>query len=199
MTPDSIEQVALVTGRIIHSGTGEAITGSISITAKEGEVAYTSLTDGTFAVSGRPDVLFPQLSQHAYQLNLEIHADSAQFIQGKVNKSLTVTIPKGLSFDLPINVGVVLLAADPATIRGRVVKAKDPATSLGGALLEVLQSSIVTNSTMTSADGRYRFDAITVLAPAEIRCSLAGYKTQKRTLLIDFGKSVNEEYFRLAP
>jgi hypothetical protein len=199
ITPDVIEQVALVTGRILHEGTGKAVFGHIHITAQEGLVTDKLLTDGTFVVSSRPELLFPNLGSQNYQLNLTIRADSPQYRASSFQRQLSVAIPMGSTFDIPIDVGTILLPADPVNIRGRVVEAANPDTPILNATVQVLQGAAVTNWTTTNNDGRYRFENITVLAAAEIQCSKANFKTQKRTLLIDFGKLINEEYFRLGP
>jgi hypothetical protein len=198
MTPDIIEQVALVTGHIIHAGTGESIFGRVRITVREGRVVDKMLIDGTFVVSGRPEVLFPRLASQAYQLTLDIRADSPQYRQGFIEQSRTVAIPAGTSFDPPIPLGTISLPADLVNIRGSVVEAQDPTTPIAAATVEV-QSSAGTRTITTGATGRYRLNDIIVTAPAQIRCSASGFTTQTRPLLVDFGRIINEEYFRLAP
>jgi hypothetical protein len=196
MTPDVIKQAAFITGRILHQGTGDPVIGRIHITAREGFVVDKILT---------------------------IRADSAQFRQGFVEYSFLATIPVGSNFDpkpptLPgslIDVGTIRLPVDPAVdptanpvvfqknmqvnIRGRVVRAKDPDIPINGAKVSILESSVVTHSTTTNSQGRYRFDNIIVKAPAQIKCSAPGFLSQNpRILQVDFSKSINEEYFRLA-
>jgi hypothetical protein len=198
MNPDISEQVALITGRIIHESTGEAIIGHIWITAQEGPVVGTLVADG-FAVSGRPELLFPQLSSHNYQLTLIIRAESAQFRAGVVEQQLLVPIPLGTTFDPPIDVDVIALPADPVNIRGRVVEAVNPETPISGAMVEVLHGGPAIPPSTTDPEGRYHFDNIIVLEPAELRCSATDFKTQQRLLLPDFRKLLHEEYFRLPP
>ena len=140
-------------------------------------------------------------------LHLDIHADSAQFHPGFIDHPVLVTIPGGPSFDPDppttpralVVVPTVLLPADPTNVRGRVVEAHNPETPISGATLELLQGGPPISAVTTDADGRYRFNDVTVLAPSQIRCSKAGFKTEARPLLVDFGKLINEEYFRLAP
>jgi hypothetical protein len=224
MIPDILKQAAFIKGRILHQGTGEPVVGRVHITAREGFVVDKMLADGTFAVSGDLEQLFPKLSSQSYPLTLTIRADSAQFRQNFVEYSFLVTIPVGSNFDpkppaLPsplINVGTIRLPVDPAVdptanpvvfqenmqvnIRGRVVPAKDPDIPINGAVVSILQSSVVTHSTTTNAQGSYRFDNIIVKAPAQIKCSASGFVSQNpRILQVDFSKSINEEYFRLAP
>jgi hypothetical protein len=208
MSQDIIKQVAFIAGRIIHQGTGNPIDGQIQITAREGPVAGKVLEDSTFAVSGDLKLLFPNLATQDYQLTLTIHADSAQFRAGFIECQLQVTIPMGSNFDpessliVPdplIYVGTIRLHADPMNIRGRVVEARNPETPIADATIEVLHSGPAIPPEKTKPDGRYRFDDVRVLAPAQIRCSATGFRTQERILLIDFGKVINEEYFRLAP
>lgn len=209
--PDVIKQVVFVTGRVLHQGTGEPIVGEIKITAQEGPVSSKVLSDGTFALSGDLEILFPNLATQSYQLHLNVHADSEQFRAGSIDQpelvTIPSTIPSGPSFDPDppttpralVVVPTILLPADPVNIRGRVVNAQSPDTSIFGARIEVLQNGVVTDSTTTAADGRYRFDEIGVQAPAQIQCSATGFRIQPRILLIDFGKLLNEEYFRLEP
>ena len=212
MIPDILKQAAFIKGRILHQGTGEPVVGRVHITAREGFVVDKILADGTFAVSGDLEQLFPKLSSQSYPLTLTIRADSAQFRQNFVEYSFLVTIPVGSNFDpkppaLPnplIDVGTIRLPVDlenmQVNIRGRVVPAKDPDIPINGAMVSILQSSVVTHSTTTNPQGRYRFDNIIVKAPAQIKCSASGFVSQNpRILQVDFSKSINEEYFRLAP
>ena len=212
MIPDILKQAAFIKGRILHQGTGEPVVGRVHITAREGFVVDKMLADGTFAVSGDLEQLFPKLSSQSYPLTLTIRADSAQFRQNFVEYSFLVTIPVGSNFDpkppaLPnplIDVGTIRLPVDlenmQVNIRGRVVPAKDPDIPINGAMVSILQSSVVTHSTTTNPQGRYRFDNIIVKAPAQIKCSASGFVSQNpRILQVDFSKSINEEYFRLAP
>lgn len=207
-TQDVITQVAFATGRILHQGTGEPVIGEIQITAKEGPVVDKVLADGTFAISGDLKLLFPHLDTQNYQLNLTIRANTAQYRAGFINHTLLVAIPGGSNFDPDppltlgalVDIGTILLPADSINIRGRVVEAKNPDTPISGATVEVLHAGPPIPAATTKADGGYRFDDITVTAPARIRCSEPmNFKPETRTLLIDFGKLVNEESFRLPP
>jgi Carboxypeptidase regulatory-like domain len=221
MTQDVIKQAAFITGRILHQGTGEPVVGRVRIAVREGSVVDKVLADGTFAVSGDLEKLFPQ----SYPRTLTIRADSAQFRQGFVEYSLPIPIiSMGSNFDpeppilpdLPINLGTIRLPVDPAidptadpvvfqenmqvNIRGRVVRATDPDIPINGATVSILQSSVMTHSTTTNFQGRYRFDNIIVRAPAQIECSAPGFQSQTpRILQIDFGKLIHEGYFRLTP
>ena len=224
MTPDISKQALFIIGRILHQGTGEAITGQVRITALEAPVFDKVRTDGTFAISGQIDRLFPKDILPPYPVTLKIRADSAQFRQGFIEYTFPVKILGGPDFDpdpptaptAPINVGTIRLPVDPSVdptadpnvyrenmqvnIRGRVVTAKDSDTPISGATLNILQSGVSTNSTTTNVDGRYRFDNIIVKAPAKIQCSAPRFQNQSpRILQIDFGKLINEEYFRLTP
>lgn len=204
MALEVLEQVALVTGKILHQGTGEPVFGEVRITTEVGMVADKLLKDGTFVISGRPDLLFPQLSSQSYQLNFKIGAESPQFRQGFVETDLTVTIPSGWTFEQPVALAeIVFLNADPVNIGGYVFDAINPNNGIANATITVLQEGRVPDSTLTSADrgelGRYRFNEITVLAPAQIRCVATDFQTQTRNLLIDFGKLLNQENFYLVP
>ncbi len=211
MFVEVIKQVALITGKVLHQGTREPVLGRVNINLREGEVVNKLLKDGTFVVSGRPELLFPNLSSQSYQVNLEIRAESPQFQQGFAEVNLAVTIPSGWSFDRPVSKQepaststiVILLPADLVNIGGYVLNAANPENRIANATVEVLQGGTVTNSTTTSANvsdrGRYRFNNISVLAPAQIRCAADNFQTEIRNLFIDFSKSLNEEYFRLIP
>jgi Carboxypeptidase regulatory-like domain len=205
MIPDVVEQVVLVRGRILHQGTQQPIIGVVEIKpqseAQQGWVTSKLFPDGTFVVSGRPEVLFPNLANRGYILNLIIQVKSPQFSQDKVDLPLSVPINPGFTFDNPIDANdgkSVDLPAEPVTIRGRVVKAKDPDIPIANATIEVISGTPPgTISTATDINGRYSLTEAKVLAPAEIRCSAAGFKPQQRILLLDFSKVINEESFRL--
>ncbi len=204
MTWEVLEQVALVTGKILHQGTGKPVFGNVRITTEVGAVVDKLLKDGTFVISGRPDLLFPRLSSQSYQLNLKIRAESPQFRQGFVETDLTVTIPSGWTFEQPVSSAeTVFLNADPVNIGGYVFDAINANNGIANATITVLQEGRVPDSTLRSADrgelGRYRFNEITVLAPAQIRCVATDFQTQTRNLLIDFGKLLNQENFYLVP
>lgn len=204
MILEFLEQVALVTGKILHQGTGKPVFGKVRITTQFGEVVDKLLKDGRFVISGRPELLFPMLSSQSYQIHLQIRADSPQFRQGFIETNLTVTIPSGWTFDRPVfQADTILLSADPVNIGGYVFDAVNPNTKIPNATIEILQDEIVTHSKLTSADlneaGRYRFNNILVLAPVQIRCLATNFQSQTRNLLIDFSKSLNQENFYLVP
>lgn len=132
MTADIITQVAFITGRLLHAGTSQPVVGRIRITAEEGPIIDKVLEDGTFAISGWLELLFPNLDTQDYQLHLHVRVDSPQFRQGFIELPLPpVTIPMGSNFDpdppiLPdphIDLGTILLPADPVNIQGQVVDA----------------------------------------------------------------------------
>ncbi|MEB3216060.1 MAG: hypothetical protein VKN72_07395 [Nostocales cyanobacterium 94392] len=204
MTWEILEQVAIVTGKILHQGTGKPVFGQVGITTEFGMVVDKLLKDGAFVISGRPDLLFPQLDSQSYQLNLRIRADSLQFRQGFIEKDLTVTIPSGWTFEQPVSQAeTVFLDADAVNIGGYVFDAVNPSDRIANATIEILQEGMVIYSTLTSSDpseqGKYRFNNIIVLAAAQIRCVATDFQTQTRNLLIDFGKSLNQENFYLVP
>jgi hypothetical protein len=205
MTKDVIEQVALVSGKVLHRGTGLPIDGTIAIEAQEGPVAGRVLEDGTFVVSGRPELLFPLLALGPATFHVTMHAQSGEFTQGTVDQPLPVNVALGYAFDTPLDQGNILLPVAPVditqnlsrTIRGLVTDAADPRPPIFGTTIDILQSGVVTNTTTTDAQGRFGFDDIVVAAPAEIRASEAVHKQQRRRLLIDFHFSMHEELFRL--
>jgi hypothetical protein len=207
MSADVITQVAFATGRIIHQGTGEALAGEIRITAQEGPVVTKVLDDGTFVLSGYLTFLFPNLVGQPYNLNLTIVAGSPQYQQGVIEQQVLVTIPMGSDFDPDpptpadalVDMGTIVLPADPITIRGRVVEAENTDQPIPNATVEVLHAGPAIPPVVTNGDGRYSFDNIAVTAPAQIRCSEASFATVTRVLLLDFGYLVNEENFRLPP
>jgi hypothetical protein len=194
---DVVEQVAMVVGRILHRGTGEPVVGRLQFAAVEGPVLGKVLTVGRFAISGRPELLLPGLPGQS--LRLTVRADSPQYRQGFVEQAVTVPVPIGTTFDPPIDVGTLLLPADPVNVRGRVVEARNPDTAVAGATVEVLQGGVVTDTTVSGGDGRFRFDDVAVVAPAELRCASVGFATLTLPLRIDFGLLVNDVRVRLAP
>lgn len=228
ITPDVITQVALVTGKILHEGTGKPVIGVVHITAQEFPSNINPilidkvLNDGTFVLSGRPELLFPELAIKDYQLHLTIRATSPQFRQEFAERSLTVTIPQNWNFVEPISKGLptststilVLLPADPVFIRGYVFDADNPGVGIANATITVKQGA-TTFTTVTSADvehrGKYSFQdpvdptqlrafTITSTNPATIQCSAGGFvSSPERPLAIYFGRSLHEEYFYLVP
>lgn len=220
IAPDVIEQVALVTGKILHEGTGKPVIGTVQITVQEPPVIDKILSDGTFVLSGRPELLFPGLALKAYQLRLNIRATSLQFRQGFAEKTLTVTIPKGWSFEQPISkvlptsssTILVLFPTEPVFIRGYVFDIDNPGMGIPNATVKI-QQGVNTFTALTSTDierkGKYSFQAsgdptkpqaftITATNPATISCSATGFKpSPSRPLAIDFERSLHEEYFYL--
>jgi len=220
VAPDVIEQVALVTGRILHEGTGKPVIGTIQITTKEFPIIEKVLNDGTFVLSGRPELLFSELALKDYPVHLTIRATSSQFGQGVVERSLTVTIPKGWSFEQPISKELptstsailVLLPAEPVFIRGYVFDVDDPGVGIANVTVKI-QQGVKTFTALTIADfknnGKYSFQdtgdptklqafTITTTNPATISCSATNFKSiPNRPLVIDFERSLHEEFFHL--
>jgi hypothetical protein len=207
MTPDVITQAAFARGRILHGGTGEPIAGDIDIAALEGPVVGRVLADGTFVLSGYLPFLFPLLATQAYTLNLRIRVTSPQLRAGAVTLPLILNVPAGPSFDPDppaapralIQIPTILLTADPLSIRGRVVEAEDPTAPIQNATVEVLHAGPAVAPVVTGADGRYRFDGVTLVAPVQVRASHANFLTVTRAMRPEYGLLVNEENFRLPP
>ena len=222
IAPDVIEQVALVTGKILHEGTGKPIIGTVQIKVKESFVIDKILSDGTFLLSGRPELLFPELALKDYQLHLKIKAISPQFRQEFVEKSLIVTIPKGWNFEKPISKELpasistiqVLFSAEQVFIRGYVFDVDNPGIGIPNATVKIQQGA-KTFTTLTSSDvdrqGQYSFQdlgdptkpqafTITLTSPATISCTATNFKSiLNRPLVVDFERSLHEEYFHLSP
>lgn len=205
MILDVIEQVALVSGRVLHRGTGDPIHGRVTFEAREGAVVTKVLDNGDFAVSADPQVLLPLLANQALQLHLEIVADSVYFRTGRVRHPLVVNIAQGFPFNAPIPQGTIVLPVDPVaiqdniaiTLSGRVAQADDPATAIANATVAVLRNGVPVASATTNGQGRYRFSDQVIEAPAQLRCSAALFITQTRQLLVDFSKAAQDESFRL--
>lgn len=193
MGRDVIEQVAMVMGRIVHAGTGEAPVGRVAVSVAEGPVWSRILDDGTFVVSGHLPLLFAVVPGPPYTVHLRIRADSPQYRQGFVAQDRTVTVPAGWDFLRPWDAGTITLPADPVTIRGRVVEGSDPSVAVANARVELLPSGAFR---MTPLEGTYRFDNVTVAPTDQIRCRL-GTRTVTRPLRVDFTRAFHEEYFRL--
>lgn len=216
------KQAAFITGRILHRGTGLPIEGQIQIKARDVPVVTKVLDDGTFVISGATDQIFPQLNAQAYSIKLSIQAASGQFRRGLVEYSQLVDIPAGISFDPDvvapfrplIDLGNIYLPVDPAIdpsadlavyrdnllveIRGRVLQAKKPEEDFPTPpKIQVIVNGAAPIEVVANADGRYRFSSILMRLPAQISCSAPGFQPIKRPLLVDFGKVVNQEDFRL--
>lgn len=201
MTADVVEQVALVSGRFVHRGTGRPLRGSVSIEAREGRVITKLLDDGTFALSADPHSFAPQIAAGAVTLSLTIRTTSPEFTTGLATEAATVTavapFPTALGlWKLPL--GASTTAANLSrTIRGSVIAAKDPKLPVAGANVEILHAGGAIAPATTGADGRFSFDDVVVEGPAEIRVSKSTFVTQIRQLSIDFTHGMHEEHFRL--
>lgn len=202
MTTERIPpQVAYVKGRILHAGTGRPVVGDVRITAAERRVVGKVFDDGRFVVSAY---------ERYDELHLDIHATSKQFSAGAAKLSVLVTLDPGDDFDPeppaspdPLkDLGDILLPQPPdkTYVRGRVVRADDPEVPIVNAQVKVELGSppaILLGSDTTDAEGRYRLDDMEIIAPATVTCSAVGFKTEARALLVDFGRAVNVENFRL--
>jgi Carboxypeptidase regulatory-like domain len=193
-------QAAFATGLIVHEGTGRPLDGEIQITADEGEVSARVLESGRFVVSS--------YARFDGQVHLKIRAASPQYRAGSAGLDVAVAIPPGADFDPDppatptplVDLGTLLLPADPVNLRGRAVNAADTEQPLDGAAIEITHAGPdAIAPVLTDGDGYYRFDEIVVRAPATIQCSKPNFQTETRLLLLDYGRLVNEEYFRLPP
>ena len=202
MSNDVIEQVAMVSGRIVHRGTGRPIEGSVRVEAAEGPVIFKLLEDGTFALSADPHSFQKQIDvDGSVSLSLTIRARSAEFTTGSVTEAVAVTAPvaafpaKQDVWKLPMTGAAANLAR---TIRGSVIEAKDPGKPVENATIEIVHAGTTAIATAnTGADGRFSFDNVIVEAPAEIRATKLHFKTQTRQLWIDFTLGMHEEHFRM--
>lgn len=218
MIPDVITQVAFATGRILHKGTGRPLDGEINITAREGPLASKILPDGTFALSGAPEILFPELSAQGYVLHLNIRAKSAQYRDGFIDLPFSLSVAQNSAFDPPppaaptalVDAGTIFLPADPVNVRGVVVEAANPSNPIPSAQVKITHGDAPLTAS-TDSQGRYRLDGVQVTAPSQlvngvtvtslpqVECSKANFKTETRNLMLDYGKLVQEENFRLPP
>lgn len=197
MTADVVEQVAMVTGKLLHLGTGRRFEGSVRFELNGSPIDGRVLDDGTFAVIGRPET---RVHPAAANLKLKMRVASSELTMGRLEHELTVAVGAW-----PVDVGTLALpVADVTkqvgrTVRGLVTKLKYPQTPISGATVEIVDAAAtVIDSHMTGADGRFGFDDIVVPADSTIRCKAAGFDDQTRPLSIDFHLSMHEERFRLA-
>jgi hypothetical protein len=201
MSNDVIEQVAMVSGRIVHRGTGRPIDGSVRIEAAEGPVIFKLLEDGTFALSADPHSFQKQIDTGSLSLSLTIRARSAEFTTGAVTDTVAVTVAMA---DFPKDQGVWKLPRTAAgaaanlarTIRGGVIDVKNPEIRVENATIEILHGG-GTITTNIDGEGRFSFDNVVVEAPADIRATATSFKTQTRQLWIDFTLGMHEEHFRM--
>lgn len=202
MSVDVIEQVALVTGKLLHRGSGRPIHGAVRFTAVEGPVYGKVLDDGTFAVTGHSPLLMRGPGP-LYTLNLKIRVISTELTERDVTEELKVAnlLPATMQDigTLAFPMSAPNIDANIArTIRGSVVDAVDPNPPVAGATIEIKDSAPSTFSTLTDAQGRFSFDDLVVTGPATIECTAPPFKPQKRDLLIDFHFAMHEVRFRLA-
>lgn len=189
----------MVIGRAVHQGTGLAVHGTIVFSSPSGPIIASVRPDGSFAISGRPDLLFPNLATQNYAFEIELTASSAQFREGSSTISTTVNLTTGEDFSPPLDAGTLEFPADPVYIRGTVTNGAEPFGAILGATVELYQNGALQDSAVTDAEGAYAFNAVVVPAPAELRCAAATYTSQTRTLLLDYGLAVNQEFFRMTP
>lgn len=197
---DAIEQVALVTGRLLHRGSGRPIDGSVRFDAVEGRVYGRVLEDGTFVVTGHPPLLMR--GPAPWKLRLRIRVQSSELTTRVVTEELTVN---NVTPGAMVNVGTLsfpmtasaVKANIARTIRGVVVEDKDPHPVVAGAQIEISDSVPSSVNTVTDAHGRFSFDDLIVAGPATIKCTAPPFKTQTRQLLIDFHFAMHEVHFRL--
>jgi hypothetical protein len=204
---ERVSQVVFLTGRVIHQGTGKPPIGQVHVTAREGPLLSRILEDGTIALSGDLALLLPKPHVGPYQFNLTFEVISPQFKAGKLLLQRLQPVPSNLDFAPnppaipapPVNMGIILLPADPVNLRGRVVQARNPNTAISGATVRVT-SPLGTNTTTSSATGAYRLDNLLVQAPATISCTMnPTFKPINRVLQLDYRLPVNEEQFQLLP
>ncbi len=189
----------MVTGRALHQGTGQPVRGTIAFSSPSGPIIANVRPDGSFAISGRPDLLFPDLATQNYAFQIELTATSTQFRAGSGTTGATVNLTAGEDFSPPLDAGTLEFPADPVYIRGTVTNGAEPFGAIVGATVQLFQDGVLQDSAVTDADGAYAFDAVIVPAPAELVCSAATYTAQTRTLLLDYGLAVNQEFFRMTP
>jgi hypothetical protein len=228
MISDITKQAAFITGRILHQGTRLPIEGNIRITARGVEIIDRVFEDGTFVISSAPfDIIFPELDPPAstYSIDLTIQADSAQFRQGNVKYSKSITIPSGSNFDPDsetvkpaplIDLGTIYLPVNPAddpsadlnvyqnnllvNIRGKVIQAKNSGVPfVTPPTIQVISTGIALVPETADGDGQYKFKEVMVRSPARINCSAPNFKPIDRLLIVDYGKVFNQEDFQLMP
>ncbi len=199
MSVDVIEQVALVTGKLLHRGSARPIDGAVRFEAVEGPVYGKVLDDGRFAVTGHPPLLMR--GPGPWTLNLRIRVFSSELTTRDVTEPLAVNVAPATMTDagtLAFPMSPPNIDANVArTIRGSVVDAVDPNPPVAGATIEIKDAVPSTVSTVTDAQGRFSFDDLVVTGPATIECTAATFKPQKRDLLIDFHFATHEVRFRL--
>jgi hypothetical protein len=211
MTIDVIEQVVLVSGRIVHRGTGKPIDGIVTIAASQGPVITKLLDNGTFAVSADPNLFAKQIAAGSVPLSLIIHARSPQFTTGAVTEKVDVTAmppfdvpeaawklpidPTSAAANLARSIRGAVIGADPAVPPAPNVDAPPP---VAGAKVTIAHAGAAIAPTTTDSDGRFAFEGVVVEAPATITVTKhPPFTPLTRQLLIDFTRGVHEEHLRL--
>jgi hypothetical protein len=197
---ERVFQTAFLKGRILHEGTSQPIDGTLSISIDEGPSIQHLLDDGTFALSGLPEELFPHLSIRAYDVHLNIHAVSNTFRDGYRDHSDTITIPAGRKLDpsqhhpvdsLP-DAGTIYMKADPVTVRVRLLDASQNNAPLTGAAVTVVAGTFSGGPTVIS-ENVYEFSDLPSVDVVTVSCEKTLYHpVDQRSLRVDYSRNVQE-------
>lgn len=118
---------ALLTGSVTDEIFGDAVAAFTVVTGRA-DLQFKA-SNGLFALTGYPDVSFPQHSTNAYNLNLQLKAP------GYRDQKWLQSVPAGVPF--PIQIAVIKLRRLPVRIQGRVVNDVTRAAIAGAQVISV--------------------------------------------------------------
>jgi hypothetical protein len=168
-------------------------------------------SDGTFAFFGVPDLAFPHLAEHAYQLHIDVSGSHYLPLTHQIELGPTVDQPQTVSRSIPIEglepmrprlfthdlprTGIVLrLDRRAVRLKGRVLDASAPETGVGGAELKVSADL----SAITDQEGFFEFSSPMPLELAiVISVSALGFIEERLEFELDYNQPVNEFIFSL--
>jgi hypothetical protein len=108
---------ALITGSALDELTQQPVPVPLAVVADRAGLTARVVDNSLFCLTGRPELLFPDLAHRGYTVQLTLSAD------GYLDTRLTVDIPQNARF--PVQVPPVPLRRQPIRLQGRVVQDRD--------------------------------------------------------------------------
>ena len=169
--------------------------------------------DGTFAVFGRPEAIFPRLAQQTYQLRLDASAPNYQrsafeFTVGArldqpqlITRTLPLTDIPPLSVhlfsaSLPRTDIVLSLRRQAVRLRGRVLQCSDPSQGVAVATLTLTGGP----STVTDTQGNFEFPTpLPLERSVTLTTAATGFETALIEYDLDYRQPINSTLINLMP